>query len=76
MYFDKSYFDENSNAVEVDLICNKCGSTLILKNMNLFRNIQSDYCVTKKRLYMNVEMQLSQGLLNGKKMLYSSKQLK
>lgn len=50
MYFDKSYFDENSNAVEVDLICNRCGSTLILKNMTLFRNIQSDYCVFPKKI--------------------------
>ena len=67
MYFDKSYFDENSNAVEVDLICNRCGSTLILKNMTLFRNIQSDYCVSQKKIVCECGNVAEPGFIERKK---------
>ena len=45
MYFGKTYYSENGKPSELEIICNKCGKTILVKDLQLFQTIQSDYCV-------------------------------
>lgn len=45
MYFGKTYYNENGEPSELEIICNKCGKTILIKDLQLFQTIQSEYCV-------------------------------
>lgn len=47
MFFDKAYFDDKNNPIEVDIICNKCGKIMAINDMNKFQIIKNDYCIIK-----------------------------
>lgn len=47
MYFDKAYFDDSNNPVEVSVICNKCGKIISIHDMTKFCVIKNDYCIIK-----------------------------
>lgn len=47
MFFDKAYFDDKNNPIEVDIICNKCGKIMVINDMNKFQIIKNDYCIIK-----------------------------
>ena len=32
MYFNKAIFDENEKCIQLEIICNKCGKEIIVKN--------------------------------------------
>ena len=48
MYFNKAFFDEDGNVVEVEIICNKCGEINHINDIKQFDTIKSDYCITSK----------------------------
>lgn len=48
MFFNKTLFDENGKAIEIELICNRCGKIIIITDISQFSNISSDYCVVKE----------------------------
>lgn len=45
MYFGKTYYNENGEPLELEIICNKCGKIILIKDLQLFQTIQSEYCV-------------------------------
>lgn len=45
MYFSKSFFSEDGNPIEVELICDKCGKVLTFTDMSLFDKVRDIYCV-------------------------------
>ncbi|WP_143322687.1 hypothetical protein [Clostridium sp. HBUAS56010] len=49
MYLTKVISDENGTPIEINLLCEKCGNTIIIKNDidNKFNKITSDYCMLK-----------------------------
>ena len=47
MFFDKAYFNNENNPIEVDVICNKCGKIMSIDDMNKFQIIKNDYCIAK-----------------------------
>ncbi|MEY8352618.1 hypothetical protein AALB39_04585 [Lachnospiraceae bacterium 54-53] len=50
MYLTKVVNDENGTPIEVDLLCEKCGNTIIIENDidDKFDKITSDYCRLKE----------------------------
>lgn len=50
MYFSKSFFGEDNKAVEVEIICDKCGKIINIEDQSFFSNVQSEYCVSQKRI--------------------------
>lgn len=49
MYFNLSYFDENNNPTEVQVICEKCGKIISVKEIEKFSIIKTDYCVVENQ---------------------------
>ena len=47
MFFDKVYYDEDNNPIEVLIICDKCGKTIIVTDFDKIQTIQNEYCVLK-----------------------------
>lgn len=47
MYFSKAFFDEYNHPTEVELICNKCGKYISIKDVSQFSNVKPDYCIVK-----------------------------
>lgn len=52
MYFNKTYFDENNNPSEVQVICDKCGKIISVTDMSKFQTIQNDYCAIREGQYI------------------------
>lgn len=53
MYFNKALFSENSEPLEVELICDKCGKIINVKEMNIFDKVRSECCIINEN--QNIE---------------------
>ena len=53
MFFDKVYYDEDNKSVEVQMLCDKCGSLLSVCDTHKFETIKSDYCIVKSNEIVN-----------------------
>ena len=71
MFFSKSVFNENNEAVEVELICNKCGKIITISNMEIFDKVQSDYCIIShdKNIKCSCGNNSGNGLIEYKKLV-------
>lgn len=67
MYFRKAVFSANNEAMEVELICNKCGKIIKIDNMNIFSRVQSDYCVTIQEIVCECGNITKPGIIEFKK---------
>ena len=68
MYFDKVYFNENGNATEVLIICDKCGKIISISDMQVFDKITSDYCILNKKIKCDCGNENIEGLIEPRKL--------
>lgn len=47
MYLDKVYYNEKGKPSEIDIICDKCGTTIEITDMEVFSYLTSDICFLK-----------------------------
>lgn len=50
MFFDKVYYDENNNPIEIQIICDKCGKIILVTDIDKFQTIKSEYCILKDNI--------------------------
>lgn len=67
MYFSKSFFGEDNKAVEVEIICDKCGKIINIEDQSFFSNVQSEYCVSQKRIICECGNISTPGIIERKK---------
>lgn len=67
MYFNKSFFGDNNVAVEIELICDKCGKIINLEDMSIFSSVQSEYCVSQKKITCECGNEAKPGIIERKK---------
>lgn len=48
MFFDKVYYDDKNNPIEINIICNKCGKIISINDISKFQIIKNDYCIIKE----------------------------